>query len=887
MNLVFIISAVWLLLSQAVFGSEGVPSSILLGEIPESEALPIGQRVGVWENLGPAAELEGLSEGSMLGPFESSQKEFPGPSYLRGELWLKILVHNPESTALPLVLESRYVLTDTVDLYQKNLDGRFQVDRQGDRSLQKRTVDQFRSPAFELLAYPGDNVYFLRTSSKGPNILSLYLWDASGFKGHWLRDSLVLGGLFGFLMALFLYNCFLAISFQSRTYIYYSLFLLSMILLQSSMQNVWPYVVPTNWAVWLDNEGYLLIGSITHFTGLLVTLAFLNMKLNLPRMFRCFKVLMAVVCLLALMQPFLPFDRQARLLSGLLGVGNIFILVASVLAMIQGYRPAYYYFISSLIFLAANFLLAANLLGVYHMPHVIQYGNLVGVVVQGLLMSLAIGDRVNFIRAKADLVIRNLNQDLQKHLTQVEAIVAERTETIRTILDNVASGFLIVNRQGFVGEGFSQSCHRLLDEHVQKGEDFLSLLKLSSSQCAIWKLAWQQVFDNTLPTDVALAQLPSTFVLGQRSLRMESKALLGPDGTIQNVLFSIQDVTELRRKQRESRRNRMLIKILRDLEAFRQFISHSYEFVEQLRHCKSKREQAFLLHTLKGNSLVFGLKAVADHLHRLEEARELTSLDIAGIESSFKKFLDLHNPILRTSWGNLAIEARISQVHIQVLKDIMSKRQDISLHRDVDLWIQDVLAKQVSTLISPIFDSCRSMARKLGKSIHFEIIGGNALIRSRPEEQAMEFLVHIIRNAVVHGIEMDRELLGKPRDGKIVVQITENPRNLSVNCRDDGDGFDRSHWEEKALALSGKAAAEIKALTWVELVETASRGGYSTQQEVSLEAGRGVGLEGIIQAIRDLGGHIRIESERGRGSGFYIEMPRDAEAALEKVVSGA
>ncbi len=134
--------------------------------------------------------------------------------------------------------------------------------------------------------------------------------------------------------------------------------------------------------------------------------------------------------------------------------------------------------------------------------------------------------------------------------------------------------------------------------------------------------------------------------------------------------------------------------------------------------------------------------------------------------------------------------------------------------------------------------------------------------------------MHIIRNAIVHGMDEDREALGKNPEGQIHLEFSETRASLQVIIRDDGRGFDRAYWENKARQMNAKNEAAISRLSWVELLEIASRGGHSTEKTVSMEAGRGVGLEGVIQAVRDLGGHIHLETESQRGSTIAIELKR-------------
>ncbi len=855
--------------------AESTSSSIMLEEVQKDVGLFLGRRVSVWENTQAPADPNSIFSMAEDSNFEISKKDYPGPAFFSGELWVRISLYNSGTEMRSFVLESRYPLTDWISVFQKDKNNQVQEEERGDRSKREFELQNFRAPSFYLTVFPGKNTYYLRITSKGSNILSLFLWDAESFKSHRFLDTLIIGCLFGILFSLFLYNSFLAVAFRSRTYAYYSLFLFSMIVLHITMQNLWPYLFKSRYSSWLENEAYVVFGILSNSLYLIVTMTFLNMKKSLPRTQIYFRmILIASISELALL-PFIAFNVQSRLVTISVFVGALSVFIACFMAVLEGYRPAKYYMIASLAFLVSNILLALNLLGVHHEPLVTQYGNFFGVAIEGLLMSLAIADRVNFIRTNSDRVIKELNAELQAHLVKVEAIVAERTETIRNILDNVASGFLIVDRNEKIMEGFSRSCHQILGQQVQEGKAISELLQLSESLRKIWHQAFGQIFNDELPEEVSLDQLPSAIRLGQRSLKLEAKALRGNDGHIVNILFTIQDITELKRRQRESQRNKTLIKILRDLEAFRQFINHSFEFVARLKVTSDKKEKAFLLHTLKGNSLVFGLNKVANHIHSLEEISQLKTKDIESIEQLFHNFLSKYESILKTPWANNALEARVTPKLFDDLRALIAVSSHDNVLLKVDSWIQHVTSLPVHTQMHPMLENCRTLAHKLHRSVDFELIGGDVRICSEQEEKIVGYLIHIIRNAIVHGIEADRPMLGKPKQGLIKVEFSESLESLTVVCSDDGQGFDRSYWEALALkSVKTAEKSELQQLPWLTLIEYASKDGHSSQAEVSLESGRGIGLTGIIQAVRQVGAELRIDSEKGRGSRFSVTVSR-------------
>ncbi|MDQ3230486.1 MAG: ATP-binding protein, partial [Pseudobdellovibrionaceae bacterium] len=741
----------------------------------------------------------------------------------------------------------------------------------------------FRSPVFPLQLKPGRNVFYLRVRTQGSSILALYLWDRKGFEDHRFHDTLTLGLMFGIIAALFFYNAFLALSFNSRTYTHYSLFLLVMIGTQLSLQGLWPYFVEEKLGIWLTNHGFLFLAALANICATLVTISFLDVKQLMRRTHVSLQIVLISACTVFAYCFFATYSQFAKVNSLFLGIHSLTLLVIAVIAAARGFRPALYYTIAWVFFLGANILNTLHFEGIYHSPLTVQFSNFVGSVIEGLLMSFALASRVNYMRDQADQTIRGLNSELQHQITHVEAIVAERTETIRNILDHVRSGFVMIDREGIILSGFSRSCTTLLGTAMDVGQKLSELLHMSDEEERVFSLALDQIFQDTLPLEVTLAQLPINAKVKQRTLKLEYGAVRKGDGLITNLLITIQDATELHKRQREARRNRVLLTILRDLEAFRQFIGSSFNTIRQLKSNGNKRDVAFLLHTLKGNCLVYKMRPIVDFIHQLEAQSILAQEGPSKLSALFEGFLDTHRSFLRTDWGPYTSEIRISSSQLQTLRQL-GNQLPFALRDELEKWIDMAIARPCSQVVQPLMDSCRITGKRQGKDINFEIKGGSVRLLNRGEERVAELLIHILRNAVVHGIESDRVSAGKPKQGHIQLEFQADSEALSIICTDDGQGFDRLQWEQAAVDKGLLPPGEAQNKPLGQLVSLVARGGYSTAAEVSLVAGRGVGLEGFFQAIEQCKGSIRIISEKGCGSQFIIVLPRGA-AGQQKLAS--
>lgn len=169
----------------------------------------------------------------------------------------------------------------------------------------------------------------------------------------------------------------------------------------------------------------------------------------------------------------------------------------------------------------------------------------------------------------------------------------------------------------------------------------------------------------------------------------------------------------------------------------------------------------------------------------------------------------------------------------------------------------------------------RDVARNLKKEVELELIGAETELDRNLVEALADPLVHLVRNAIDHGIEMPelREAQGKPRSGNVRLSAQQEGDYVSIEVQDDGAGIDperlRAKAREKGL-IDPEAAARLSSEECLHLVFLP---GFSTKQEVTDISGRGVGMDVVQSRIRELSGQIQIQSELGRGSRFLIRVP--------------
>ncbi|WP_225772798.1 chemotaxis protein CheA [Pseudomonas sp. Marseille-Q5115] len=169
----------------------------------------------------------------------------------------------------------------------------------------------------------------------------------------------------------------------------------------------------------------------------------------------------------------------------------------------------------------------------------------------------------------------------------------------------------------------------------------------------------------------------------------------------------------------------------------------------------------------------------------------------------------------------------------------------------------------------------RDLARQLKKEINLELVGEETDLDKNLVEALADPLVHLVRNAVDHGVEMpdEREESGKPRSGKVVLSAEQEGDHILLSISDDGKGMDPAVLRAKAVekGLMDKDAADR--LSETDCYNLIFAPGFSTKTEISDVSGRGVGMDVVKTKISQLNGSINIYSAKGQGSKIVIKVP--------------
>jgi two-component system chemotaxis sensor kinase CheA len=195
--------------------------------------------------------------------------------------------------------------------------------------------------------------------------------------------------------------------------------------------------------------------------------------------------------------------------------------------------------------------------------------------------------------------------------------------------------------------------------------------------------------------------------------------------------------------------------------------------------------------------------------------------------------------------------------------------------RAIEDEVMAVRLLPLSSIFAPLERLVRDLARDTGKEVELTLEGGEAEIDRRILDGLRDPLMHMLRNAVDHGIEpaAARQAQGKPRNGNITLTATARGSAIDIILEDDGAGMDPAALRAAAVSKGLLSEEQAAALSSAEALDLIFRPGFSTREKVSETSGRGVGMDVVRENMQNLGGHITAHSVPGRGTRFVLQVP--------------
>lgn len=462
------------------------------------------------------------------------------------------------------------------------------------------------------------------------------------------------------------------------------------------------------------------------------------------------------------------------------------------------------------------------------------------------------------------------------------AVLAARDEAVlargaaQAILDNVDQGLVLVDEGGGIQPARSAPLSDWFGS-PPTGTRIWDLLQPYDARCAdAVELAWEQLTAGMLPIEVSLDQLPT---------RLESRgrvyALSWEPSSRGHVLFVATDITARLVAAEERAEHEELVGLLARMSKNRtavfDFVGEGRRIVEAL--CSgdgSPEQERRWLHTLKGNSAVMGLERMSQWIHTVESAmaeeQRLCRLEErVGLRMKWKTLEERFGALVDSDDAGVV---RISTDELDATLQMLAGRTPLEhVVNRMESWGWDDAESRLEHL--------GEQAMRIGESLDkpLRVITDARGMRTPPTERwraLWSALIHVVRNAVDHGIETDRTGAGKEGVGLLELYAFVDDQAFCLELRDDGAGIDWSALATKAGRPLDTADARIECLF---------ADGISSRDCATPLSGRGIGTSAVRAAVDALGGTIEVDSERGVHTTFTLRIPPQKGVGLSPVAA--
>jgi signal transduction histidine kinase/HAMP domain-containing protein len=462
-------------------------------------------------------------------------------------------------------------------------------------------------------------------------------------------------------------------------------------------------------------------------------------------------------------------------------------------------------------------------------------------------------------------------QTMSRAIAAREAQIAAQNQAMRLVLDNVEEGFVALDRAGAMSGERSAVFDRWFDG--APGGTFADRLEAIDPKVAAWfRLGWDGVWEDVMPLEVSLENLPAALHLHDRYFEIRYRPIF-EETKLAMVLAIVTDVTEVKFTERIHRSQREMLamfqRMLADRNGLRDFLAEGSASVAAILESDALDESDLRreIHTLKGNAAIMGLEAVSAVCHELETSmlEECSRPDAAareGLKDAWQLVVDMAETLQLDRSRRIEIDGMEHDALVHALRQRLDYAQILRL---VVPWGYE----PANVRLASAAEHVRALATRLGRDVIVTCLPTSILLPPRRWAPFWSAFVHVVRNVVDHGIEDPDERVnaGKPGAGRVTLSIEEGEEELRVKVTDDGRGIDWATLARKAAALG------LPHETPADLEEALYTDNVTTREEATETSGRGIGMGAIRAAVRSLGGRIVIESHAGLGTTFCFVIP--------------
>ena len=479
---------------------------------------------------------------------------------------------------------------------------------------------------------------------------------------------------------------------------------------------------------------------------------------------------------------------------------------------------------------------------------------------------------------------------IREDITAIKKIAVLHKQ-VTNMLDNIDEGFLIFDKNLKINEGYSKRCLEILNQENLTEKNISEILFSNDiEKKEIFDYAYSELLktDDQLSKDLFLSLLPNEHHNNNYVFTIKYKLLAN-----NKFLVLITDVTQQRELEKtikhEQQMQKMIIAIATHKKEIIDLIKSFQNFIDKLNEKTILIQLKINLHTYKGLFAQLEMLYTTDAIHDIETTIKNKTLNIemviiflkSNLELALNRDLKVISDILGDEFLSSTPFINVELEHIESIKNKAKSIIDSNIYDKTMLFdlLNDIESMQDQPLIDMLniySTTIKNISVSLKKEIYpLDIIGDKKLLISDSFKDFFDSLIHIFRNAMVHGIEYPeiRESLNKDKQGKILCNYKLIDNNIILTISDDGQGIDPANILNKAISLGVITKEQSLQLEEQEILQLIFNSEFTTNEDLNKMAGRGVGLSSVKYELSKLKGTITVKNVPNIGLTFIFTLP--------------
>jgi HPt (histidine-containing phosphotransfer) domain-containing protein/HAMP domain-containing protein len=489
-------------------------------------------------------------------------------------------------------------------------------------------------------------------------------------------------------------------------------------------------------------------------------------------------------------------------------------------------------------------------------------------------------------------------------------LVRQKAADIQAMLRYVPQGILTVQPDGRVHHEYSEYLESILETREIAGRNAMELVLTHTPlgedaraqvAAALFSCLGEDAMNFAFNSHLLPTEIQRRFADGRsKILDLSWAPISAEDGTVMRLLLCVRDVTELRKLALAASAQGRELAIIGEILAlepakFERFVDSSQRYLAENLQAVAGIDAApgaapapaidllfRNMHTIKGNARTYGLQHLTDVVHRVEQGYEAVRAghmawdgealraDLHTVRETVQEYVAIHTHKLGRGAPQSGLEAgallQLERAELDALLARLQVKEGDS--RDVlaaavqhtRSALERLDTQRLGTMLKDVLQALPALALALDKEEpRIAIVAPGVSIRSGAGAVLQDSFMHLLRNAVDHGLEtpLARIAKGKSAAGQIRIDVVSDARGLAITLSDDGRGLDlnaiRGKALEKQLIDTGAVVSQA------EIAQCIFLPGFSTAQQVSDISGRGVGMDAVRSLVQSLGGRIDIK----------------------------